>query len=104
MSKVMMLAAGATGYVLGARAGRERYEQIKSTANKVAQDPRVRAKAQDASTKVKEKAPLLKDKVADTSASMKSKSGSDSDPAPVMVVDPPVTGVDPSTTPPYPAS
>ena len=36
MSKVTMLAAAGVGYVLGARAGRERYEQIKAGAQKVA--------------------------------------------------------------------
>lgn len=42
MSKISLLAAGAVGYVLGARAGRGRYEQIKSGAQKVAENPRVR--------------------------------------------------------------
>ena len=41
MKKLMLLAAGAVGYVLGARAGRERYEQIKGMATKVKDDPRV---------------------------------------------------------------
>lgn len=41
MSKISILAAGAVGYVLGARAGRERYEQIKNRAQKFAADPRV---------------------------------------------------------------
>ena len=32
MKKLMLLVAGGVGYVLGTRAGRERYEQIKKTA------------------------------------------------------------------------
>ncbi|GAB2619842.1 hypothetical protein GCM10027270_02990 [Nocardioides ginkgobilobae] len=43
MSKLTMLAAAGVGYVLGARAGHERYEQIKTTAQKVARDPRVQS-------------------------------------------------------------
>jgi hypothetical protein len=31
------------GYVLGARAGRERYEQLRRSAQRVANDPRLRA-------------------------------------------------------------
>jgi hypothetical protein len=47
----MLLLGGAVGYVLGTRAGRERYEQIKSGASKVAHNPTVHhavGKAQDA--------------------------------------------------------
>ncbi len=55
MSKTAMLLAGAAGYVLGTRAGRERYEQIKSTAQRVARDPRVQRKAQEAQAVVKDK-------------------------------------------------
>lgn len=35
----------AVGYVLGSRAGRERYEQIKRTAQRVADNPRVQEAA-----------------------------------------------------------
>ncbi len=41
MSRITMLVAGAAGYVLGARAGRERYEQITRAAAQVAQRPEV---------------------------------------------------------------
>jgi hypothetical protein len=37
--KLLFVAGAAVGYVLGARAGRKRYEQIKSAANKVWQSP-----------------------------------------------------------------
>ena len=43
MSKFTVLAAAAAGYVLGARAGRQRYEQIAAGARKVARNPRVQA-------------------------------------------------------------
>jgi hypothetical protein len=46
-----LLAAAAAGYVLGARAGRQRYEQLKAGAQRVSRNPRVQSvahKAQDA--------------------------------------------------------
>ena len=39
MSKLTLLTAAAAGYVLGARAGRERYEQIAAGARKVGGQP-----------------------------------------------------------------
>jgi hypothetical protein len=41
MGKLIMAGAFATGYVLGAKAGRGRYEQIRRTYAKVTDDPRV---------------------------------------------------------------
>ncbi len=70
-TKVTFLAGAAVGYVLGARAGRERYEQIKSQAMRFANDPRVKEKAQQASTAVRENAPAVKEKV--TSAATNAK-------------------------------
>ena len=68
MKKLMLLVAGGVGYVLGTRAGRERYEQIKRAATRVKEDPRVQEKAHQAADVVKEtaqqKAPVVKDKVA----------------------------------------
>ena len=63
MKKLMLLVAGGVGYVLGTKAGRERYEQIKRTATRVKDDPRVQEKAQHAADLAKEKAPVVKDKV-----------------------------------------
>lgn len=67
MKKLMLLLAGGVGYVLGTRAGRERYEQIKKTAMRVKDDPRVQEKAHQAADVVKETAqqtaPVVKDKV-----------------------------------------
>jgi hypothetical protein len=50
MKKLTLLTGVAVGYVLGSRAGRERYEQIKTGASRVAHNPKVQAaagKAQD---------------------------------------------------------
>ena len=42
--KLTFLAGAAVGYVLGARAGRGRYEEIKNQAETLWQDPRVQEK------------------------------------------------------------
>ena len=72
MKKMQLLAAAAVGYVLGARAGRERYEQIKTGAQKVARDPRVQSvshKAQDAvASQAVHAAEVAKDKVSDAAS------------------------------------
>jgi hypothetical protein len=81
MRKLTILISGAVGYVLGTRAGRERYEQIKGLASKVKDDPRVQEKAQQAADLAKEKAPVVKDKVqgAASAASEKVKDATSSD-------------------------
>ncbi|MDX6302139.1 MAG: hypothetical protein QOF53_3353 [Nocardioidaceae bacterium] len=63
--KAALVIGLATGYVLGTRDGRERYEQIKTQANRLMNDPRVQEKASQATDLAKQKAPVLKDKVAD---------------------------------------
>jgi hypothetical protein len=72
MRKLTMLVAGGVGYVLGTRAGRERYEQIKSGAQKLKNNPTVQKKAREATTAVKENAPVVKDKVAEAATTAKS--------------------------------
>jgi hypothetical protein len=44
----------ALGYVLGTRAGRERYEQLKKSARQVAQNPAVRNTAESAAQQGRE--------------------------------------------------
>jgi alkanesulfonate monooxygenase SsuD/methylene tetrahydromethanopterin reductase-like flavin-dependent oxidoreductase (luciferase family) len=65
--KAALLAGLSIGYVLGTRAGRERYEQIKAQATRAWHDPRVQettdkaqAKAQEA---VKQAAGAAQDKL-----------------------------------------
>jgi hypothetical protein len=67
--KLTLLVGGAVGYVLGTRAGRERYEQIKTQAEGLWNNPKVQEKATAAQDLVKEKAPLVKDKAADAASS-----------------------------------
>lgn len=48
MNKLLLLVGAGVGYVLGARAGRERYDQIADQANKLWSDPRVQTKVEEA--------------------------------------------------------
>jgi hypothetical protein len=59
--KVLLITGLAVGYVLGTRAGRERYDQMKANATKVWNDPRVQKPVQQAEEFVKEKAPEVAD-------------------------------------------
>ncbi len=67
--QIALLVGGAAGYVLGTRAGRERYEQIKNQAQAVWTNPKVQEKAGQAQDFAKEKAPVVKDAAADAAAS-----------------------------------
>ena len=67
--KILFVVGVALGYVLGTRAGRERYEQIKAGAEKVWNDPRVQQQVHTVEEFVKDKAPGLADKA--TSAAKK---------------------------------
>ena len=79
MRKITMLVSGGIGYVLGARAGRQRYEQLRSMALKVKGNPTVQAKAQQAADLAKEAAPVVKEKVAGATGAAKEKVSSGSD-------------------------
>ena len=63
--KILLLTGLAVGYVLGTRAGRERYEEIKTTANKLWADPRVQKPVKQAEEFVKDKAPDVAEFVTD---------------------------------------
>jgi len=63
--KILLLTGLAVGYVLGTRAGRERYEEIKSAANKLWADPRVQKPVKQAEDFVKDKAPEVAEFVSD---------------------------------------
>ncbi len=66
--KITLLVGGAAGYVLGTRAGRERYEQIKSQAQSLWNNPKVQHKAAQAQDYAKDKAPVVKDKAAEAAS------------------------------------
>lgn len=64
MHKLTMLCAGGVGYVLGAKAGRTRYEQMRQGVRRVTGNEHVRSAAQHAQETVQDKAPAVKEKVA----------------------------------------
>ncbi|MBW4031158.1 MAG: YtxH domain-containing protein [Acidobacteria bacterium] len=63
--KILFVTGLGVGYVLGARAGRERYQLIKKTALKFWNDPRVQQQVDTAEAFVKDKAPDVAEFVAD---------------------------------------
>jgi len=90
VKKLTVLVIGAAGYVLGARAGRERYEQIKRQATKAWQNPTVQSAVDDVQTQAKQAGSEMSSKVgakvADVAGDAKSKitdkvKGHDTDPA-----------------------
>jgi len=70
IKKLTLLVAFGVGYVLGARAGRARYEQIADGARRLAGNPKVQAAAGRAQEAVAQQAPVVasavKDKVSET--------------------------------------
>jgi hypothetical protein len=60
--KILFVFGVALGYVLGTRAGRERYEQIRAGAKKVWNDPRVQEQVATVEGFVKAKAPDVAEK------------------------------------------
>jgi hypothetical protein len=66
MGKLSFIAGLGVGYLLGARAGRKRYEQIKAQATRVWASPPVQARVGEASQFVKAQgAPFVMDKMGD---------------------------------------
>jgi hypothetical protein len=61
MRKTSLLIGVGIGYVLGSRAGRERYEQIKVGASKVARNPTVQSAAGRAQEAVGQQAAAVAD-------------------------------------------
>ena len=63
--KILFVAGLGLGYVLGTRAGREKYDQLKTAALKVWNDPRVQKQVDAAEAFVKDKAPDVAEFVSD---------------------------------------
>lgn len=55
--KILLVVGLGIGYVLGTRAGREKYDQMKAAASKFWNDPRVQERFDQAEEFVKDKAP-----------------------------------------------
>ena len=62
--KATFLVGLAIGFVVGTRAGRERYEQMKKAATQVVQSPQVQKATQAAGAKATELTKVAKDKAA----------------------------------------
>ena len=78
MRKLTALIAGGAGYVLGARAGRQRYEQLRAQFNKVKANPKVQQTATKATDAAKGAAPVIKEKVSGVTDKAKSPSSGES--------------------------
>ncbi|GMA29074.1 YtxH domain-containing protein [Arenivirga flava] len=63
--KLILVTGIAIGYVLGAKAGRERYEQIRRGASRLWNDPRVQGPVHQAEDFAKDKAPEVVEFLAD---------------------------------------
>lgn len=66
MRKLLFVVGAAVGYILGARAGRERYEQISQKASEVWKNPKVQSTVED----VKDQAPKAASSLADSAKDM----------------------------------
>lgn len=67
------LAGAAVGYVLGARAGREKYDQLRGKAQDLWQDPRTQEKLNDAGQAIKDKAPEVSSAAASAASNVAGK-------------------------------
>jgi hypothetical protein len=63
--KILFVAGLGLGYVLGTRAGREKYEELRTAAMKVWNDPRVQKQVDAVEDFVKDKAPEVAEFVSD---------------------------------------
>jgi hypothetical protein len=63
--KILLVVGIGIGYVLGTRAGREKYDQMKAAAEKLWNDPRVQKQVNNAEEFVKDKAPEVAEFLSD---------------------------------------
>ncbi len=73
--KILLVVGLGVGYVLGTRAGRERYDQMKAQAQKLWHDPRVQKQVKNAEQFAKDKAPEVVDFVTDNAKKVASQVG-----------------------------
>ncbi|WP_395639073.1 YtxH domain-containing protein [Pseudolysinimonas sp.] len=91
--KILFVAGLGLGYVLGTRAGREKYDQLKTAALKVWNDPRLQKQVDAAQDFVKDKAPEVAEFVSDGAKTLVDKvSGKSSTPAKKPAARKPATG------------
>ncbi|MCU1469202.1 MAG: YtxH protein [Glaciihabitans sp.] len=80
--KILLVVGLGVGYVLGARAGRERYEEIKAKAQQFWNDPRVQKQVNQAEDFVKDKAPDVAEFLSDGARKVASQVSGAAKPAP----------------------
>lgn len=73
MKKLILLTGIAIGYVLGSAAGRERYEQIRSGAKKVAENPTVQSAAGKATEQAAAAAETAKERASEAASTVADK-------------------------------
>ena len=71
--KILFVAGLGLGYVLGTRAGREKYDELRTAALKVWNDPRLQKQVDAAQDFVKDKAPEVAEFVSDNAKSLVNK-------------------------------
>lgn len=79
--KILLVVGLGVGYVLGTRAGREKYDELVAKVQKVWNDPRVQKQANNVGDFVKEKAPEVADFVASNVKKATNRGGSTAKPA-----------------------
>lgn len=77
MGKILFLAGAATGYVLGSKAGRQAYDQIKGKAQDLWGDPHVQKAVSQAGQVAKDAATVAQSKISGAAKEAKSGDGSD---------------------------
>jgi hypothetical protein len=98
---VGMAAGGAAGYVLGAKAGRERYEEIAASARRLRQRPEVKRVTEQAVAKLDQLSGQAADRLQAARQSTRSEAGSGGgQPITVVPATPTVTPPAPSVVPP----
>jgi hypothetical protein len=82
-NKLIFVVGAGVGYVLGARAGRKSYDQIAAKASALWNDEKVQKTVNDVESFVKDKAPVVQQKISDTTKGavnkVTGKSGSSTD-------------------------
>lgn len=96
--KILFVAGLGLGYVLGTRAGREKYDELKAAALSVWNDPRLQKQVDAAQEFVKDKAPEVAEFVSDGAKSIVDKVSGKSD-AGAKKSDTPQPATPRSTTP-----
>jgi uncharacterized membrane-anchored protein YhcB (DUF1043 family) len=95
--RIFLVVGIAVGYVLGTRAGRERYEQMKTQAEKLWHDPRVQKQVKSAEQFAKDKAPEVVDFVTDNAKKVASQVGTKAKTVPAKSTTAKSTTAKPST-------